>query len=457
MQTKICQLDDLFLVGQEISLTSSLARNAQIAKAFWKTFQEQLRMHHVRQGKQFVKYGLTLRKNDGLIYACGVESKQLYPETFTIYRIPRGTYLCITHHGPMSLLPETIRNIFKHEINTYGGTSQQGELVYVERYDERFHYEEEASIIELYIPLQQTKTTGIEEIEAKTILQNQGTTIQQFSWFGMDFNMNLYKGCSHGCIYCDSRSSCYQISEFDRVRTKKDALLILERELKSKRKKGVIGIGAMSDTYNPFEKQLEITRGALQLIERYGFGVGIDTKSTLILRDLDLLSRISQQYPSIVKLTITCADDALARVIEPHAPSSTKRFQALEQLHRSGIYAGILLMPILPFINDTEDNIRRIVALAAQHHAKFIFPAFGMTLREYQRDYYYYQLDQYFPGKRKLYEQRYHNVYRCDSPHAAKLYAIFKTECQKYHIRYRMPDIIRGYKKKQVQQAQLKL
>mgnify|MGYP001120413779 FL=1 len=158
----------------------------------------------------------------------------------------------------------------------------------------------------------------------------------------------------------------------------------------------------MSDTYNPFEKQQEITRGALQLIDRYGYGVGIDTKSTLVLRDLDLLARIASHNPVIIKLTITCADDALGKMIEPYAPSSSERFLALEELHRAGIYAGILMMPILPFINDTPENITGIVELAAKHHAKFIYPAFGMTLRDNQRDYYYYQLDHYFPGKRRL-------------------------------------------------------
>ena len=170
-----------------------------------------------------------------------------------------------------------------------------------------------------------------------------------------------------------------------------------------------------------------------------------------------MLARIASHNPVIIKLTITCADDALGKMIEPYAPSSSERFLALEELHRAGIYAGILMMPILPFINDTPENITGIVELAAKHHAKFIYPAFGMTLRDNQRDYYYYQLDHYFPGKRRLYEQRYHNVYSCDSPHAAKLYKLFQTECRKYGIRYRMNDIIRGYKKQQVQQGQLKL
>lgn len=457
MEARQCRLDDSFLVGCETRLSTSLQGNARISMAFWRSFNEQLKLYHVKQGKTFVKYALTLRDHGQLLYACGVPSSQLYPEQFRLYRIPRGEYLCFEHHGDMALLPDTIRKIFEEELPKRSITCRKGTLVYFEKYTERFHFHQDSSVIEIYVPLQQDTVAEMEEIEAKTILQGGGTTIGQFSWFGMDFNMNLYKGCNHGCIYCDSRSSCYQVQEFDRVRRKKDELLILERQLKGKRKKGVIGIGAMSDTYNPFEKQLEITRGALQLIDRYGFGVGIDTKSTMILRDLDILSHISSHSPVIVKVTITCADDALAGIIEPHAPSSSERFHVLEKLHQAGIYAVILMMPILPFINDTPENIINIVELAASHHAKFIFPAFGMTLRDNQRDYYYYQLDHYFPGKRKLYEHRYHNVYSCDSPHAARLYKLFKTECQKYGIRYRMNDIIRGYKKQQVQQGQLKL
>lgn len=457
MEARLCRLDDIFLVGCETGLGTSLCKNAGISMAFWKRFNEQLKMYHVKQGKQFLKYALTQRGSQGLTYACGVPSAQLYPEHFQIYRIPKGEYLCIEHHGDMALLPETIRTVFEQELKNRQLTPAKGRLVYFERYDERFHYHQDASVIELYIPLAKNTQDTMEEIEAKTILQGGGNSIGQFSWFGMDFNMNLYKGCNHGCIYCDSRSSCYQVQEFDRVRKKKNELLILERQLKGKRKKGVVGIGAMSDTYNPFEKQHEITRGALKLIDRYGFGVGIDTKSTLVQRDLDLLSRIASHNPVIIKLTITCADDALGKIIEPYAPSSSERFLALEELHQAGIYAGILMMPILPFINDTPENIIGIVALAAKHHAKFIYPAFGMTLRDNQRDYYYYQLDHYFPGKRRLYEQRYHNVYSCDSPHAAKLYKLFQAECQKHGIRYRMNDIIRGYKKQQVRQGQLKL
>lgn len=450
------RLDDILLVGQQLPLGNSLTKNQELAQHFWRTFHKQLRMHHVLQGKHFVKYALTIRKDNQLYYACGVPSQQLYPDHFQLYCIPKGEYYRFKHRGPLSALSQTIRTIFT-TLKQQNLIPWKQELVYFERYDEHFGFDAKDSIIEIYVPKAPLSLYPLEEIEAKSILQSGGTSIGAYSWFGMDYNMNLYKGCNHGCLYCDSRSSCYQVSEFDRVRIKKNELVLLEQELKRKRKKGVIGIGAMSDTYNPFEKQYEITRTALQLIDRYGFGVGLDTKSTLVLRDIDLLKQILQHSPCIIKLTITCADDALARIIEPQAPSSSERFLALEKLHQEGIYAGILMMPILPYINDTEENIRGIVQLAAKHHAKFIFPAFGMTLRDNQRDYYYYQLDQYFPGKRQLYAHRYRNTYSCDSPHAAKLYAIFKKECQAYGIRYRMKDIINGYKKPLIKQAQFQL
>lgn len=454
MQAERKRLDDIFLIGIRTTLSGSLKQNNDIAIKFWRTFNQELKKKHLRQGVHFEKYALTLREGNTLSYACGVPSNQCYPEDFEILRIPKGEYLCFQHQGSLTQLHETIRRIFDQELKTSGLERATGSLVYFEKYDERFAFDDPQSIVEIYVPLKQ-QAQGIEEIPAKSIMSGGGTSIGQFSWFGMDFNMNLYKGCNHGCIYCDSRSCCYQVSEFDRVRTKKDELIILEKQLKGKRKKGIIGIGAMSDTYNPLEKNLEITRGALKLIDRYGFGVGIDTKSTLILRDIDLLQKISSQYPSIVKFTITSADDELGKIIEPYAPASSERFKALEELHHAGIYAGILLMPILPFINDTKENIIELVRLAHEHHAKFIYPAFGMTLRDNQRDYYYYQLDRLFPGKRALYEARYHRVYSCDSPHAGKLYKLFTAECRKYGIRYRMNDIIHGYKKPILKQERL--
>lgn len=278
-------------------------------------------------------------------------------------------------------------------------------------------------------------------IKAKSILQKVGGHSNQ--WFGIDYNINLYKGCSHGCIYCDSRSSCYQIDHFDEVRIKDNEIAILNKELQSKKKKGVVGIGAMSDTYNPFEKNLEITRQALKLLQFYHFGVSIDTKSDLVVRDIDILKQMKNV---IIKFTITTADDELCKKIEPHVCASSARFKAMKALSDNGIFTGVLFTPILPFITDQEDNIRNVIRLAYEHGAKFIYSMFGVTLRENQRDYYYSQLDQLFPGLKEKYQQVFGNNYMCGIRNYSHLKQVFIWECQKYGLLYKMEDIITAYK-----------
>ena len=283
-------------------------------------------------------------------------------------------------------------------------------------------------------------------IKAKTILSkvNNGNL-----WYGIDYNMNLYRGCSHGCIYCDSRSDCYHIENFDVVRGKENALQILEAELIKKRKKGVIGIGAMSDTYNPQEAKYELTRGALQLISKYDFGVSIDTKSDLIIRDLDILEQINSKSNVIVKFTITTPDDELCHKIEPRVCITSKRLQAIKTLSDNGIFVGIMMNPILPFITDKEEDIKKLVYLAHANGAKFISTYMSVTLRENQRDYYYEQLDTLFPGLKQKYIQTYRNNYNCITTNWKMLYNIFITECNKYGILYDMKDIIHAYKKEE--------
>ncbi len=237
----------------------------------------------------------------------------------------------------------------------------------------------------------------MEFIKAKTILSK---VKDGREWYGIDYNMNLYRGCPHQCIYCDSRSNCYHIENFDIVRGKDQALYILEKEL-AKKVHGVVGIGAMSDTYNPFETKYEQTRGALKLIAKYNFGVSIDTKSDLILRDLDLLKEINSHNNVIIKFTITTPHDDLASLIEPNVCVSSKRFQAIKKLSDNGIFVGVMLNPVLPFITDSEEDIKKLVKLAAMNGAKFIHTYMGMTLRENQRDYYFQKLDQHFPGLKK--------------------------------------------------------
>lgn len=283
----------------------------------------------------------------------------------------------------------------------------------------------------------------MEFIPAKTILSGYS---EQTSWFGNNYNMNIYKGCCHGCIYCDSRSECYRVDNFDEVRAKENALALLERELQSKRRKGVVGTGAMSDPYNPFEKKYQFTRGALERINRFGFGVSIATKSDLIIRDIDLLKEIAKHSPVLVKITITTADDLLCSKLEPNVAVSSRRFRAIKALSQEGIFTGVLLMPVLPFLEDTEDNINKIIDLAYENGAKFIYPAFGVTLRQNQREWYYQKLDELFPSLKAKYIKNYGNAYECRSLKAKELWSLFQNKCDAYGILYHMKDIIAGYK-----------
>jgi DNA repair photolyase len=237
------------------------------------------------------------------------------------------------------------------------------------------------------------------------------------------------------------------VEDFDEVRAKENALAIIERELKSKRRTGVIGTGAMSDPYNPFEKEYCLTKGALSLINTYGFGASIVTKSDLITRDIDILKEIQLHSPVLIKLTITTCDDELCKKIEPNVAISSKRFAALKELSDHGIFSGILLMPVLPFIEDNEDNIKGIISLAHESGAKFIYPAFGVTLRQNQREWYYRKLDEKFPVLKQKYMQQFGNAYECRSPKAKELWQLFKKECDSRGILYRMEDIIKCYKK----------
>lgn len=444
---QLTQIDDRFVIGIRTRLTASFSQNLRIIKEFWIAFHRLLLLNHLKQGSGYIKYGITFREHGILYYACAIPAKDHYPDDFEIFLLPRSTYLISMHIGPMDHLPATIHDLMKNYLPQHHFTKKEIDLVYYECYRHGFQFNEQNSKIELGIPIQQQESLEMKALPTKSILQGNGICPQGWSWFGMEYNMNLYKGCPHGCIYCDSRSDCYHVENFDIVRRKENELAILEMELKRKKRKGTIGIGSMSDTYHPLEKKYRITREALKLIHRYGYGVGIDTKSDGILEDLDLIQAISKQHSSIVKITITTADDQLCKIIEPHVVPSSRRFEVLEKLHEAGIFAGILLMPILPFINDTQENIKEIVYQAHLHHAKFIYPGMGVTLRMNQRSYFYYQLDQYFPGKRQLYEKHFHNTYSCDSPQSKLLYEVLKTECQRYGILYRMKDIVNAYQK----------
>lgn len=284
----------------------------------------------------------------------------------------------------------------------------------------------------------------MEYIKAKTIVTNKNGK----GWFGTDYTMNIYRGCCHGCIYCDSRSSCYGIEDFDKVRAKENSTLQIRSELRKKIKKGVIGTGAMSDPYNPFEEKYELTRKALEIIDENNFGVAIATKGKIITRDIDILKDIQKHSPVLAKITITTYKDELSKKIEPGVAPSSERFSVVNKLSENGIFTGILLMPVLPFIEDNHENIIKIVKLAYESGAKFIYPAFGMTLRDKQRAWYFKNLDEKFSGLKKSYLEEYGSNYECRSPRAKELWSVFALECDKYGILYEMKDIVKAYRMK---------
>lgn len=284
----------------------------------------------------------------------------------------------------------------------------------------------------------------METVKAKTLLTRNKST----SWFGCEYNMNIYRGCCHGCLYCDSRSHCYQIDRFDTVRTKENALAILRDQLARKVKSGVVATGAMSDPYNPHEAEQCLTRHALELLAAYGFGAAIATKSNLICRDIDVLKEVAAQSPVLCKLTITTPRDALAQKLEPGAPPSSKRFAALEQLSAAGLFCGVLLMPVMPFLEDDAADITELIDRSHNAGARFIYPAFGLTMRSGQREYLLAGLDAAFPGENlaQRYQKRYGTRYYCSSPRAKQLWQLFCAECDKRGLLYEMRDIVRAYR-----------
>ena len=248
--------------------------------------------------------------------------------------------------------------------------------------------------------------------------------------------MNIYRGCLHGCIYCDSRSLCYQMNhKFEDIEVKANAVGLLENTLRRKRNKCMIGTGAMSDPYMPIEEKLGNMRKCLEEIERYGFGVTMITKSTKVLRDLDLLKKINEKSKCVVQMTLTTYDEYLCRIVEPNVETTYERFRALEILHDNGIPTVVWLCPILPFINDTEENIRGILDYCVRAKVKGIINFdMGVTLRDGNREYFYKKLDEHFPGLKEKYIRMYGNSYQLSSPNSRQLNMIYKSECIKNGI-----------------------
>lgn len=274
-------------------------------------------------------------------------------------------------------------------------------------------------------------------IKAKSILvPNKGPS----HWFGVKYNFNIYRACPHNCIYCDSRSECYQIDNFQQVQVKTNSTLLLDQTLAKKRDKCIIGTGAMSDPYLPLEDSLFLTRDCLKIINQHKFGFHVVTKSPLIVRDLELFKEAAQVHFSAA-LTITTTFEEMAKIVEPNVALPADRLKAIETLSKNNLFVGVLMMPILPFLQDNKKNISSIIRQSADSGAKFIFPWFSVTLRDRQRDYFFQKLDIHYPGLRKQYEKRYGNAYECASPNAKHLYTFFEEECKKYKIITKMENL----------------
>lgn len=271
--------------------------------------------------------------------------------------------------------------------------------------------------------------------------------------------MNLYRGCTHGCIYCDSRSKCYGFThDFEDIEVKINAPELLERALRGKRNKCMIGTGAMCDPYMPVEQTLGLTRKCLEIIARYGFGVAIQTKSPSFLRDLDLLEEINGKAKAVVQMTLTTYDETLCRIVEPHVATTAERVKALEVCRDRGIPTVVWLSPILPFINDTEENIRALLDECVRLKVKGII-CFGMgvTLREGDREYFYAALDRHFPGMKQRYIRTYGNAYEVLSPDNDRLMALFTETCRENGILYKAEDCFGYLHAFPVQQKQISM
>ena len=263
-------------------------------------------------------------------------------------------------------------------------------------------------------------------VDAKTILSGSGGRL----------GMNIYRGCTHGCVYCDSRSLCYHFTHpFEDVEVKQNAPELLEKALRSKRRKCMIGTGSMSDPYMHCEESLRLTRKCLEIILKYGFGAAVQTKSDRILQDIDLLDEINRSAKCVVQMTLTTYDDDLCRILEPNVCNTKRRIEVLEELRRRGIPTVVWLTPILPFVNDTEENVAAILNECVRVGVKGVIDfGMGLTLREGDREYYYAALDRHFPGLKARYIQRYGNAYELPSPRAKELTALLRKICEENSV-----------------------
>lgn len=258
-------------------------------------------------------------------------------------------------------------------------------------------------------------------------------------------NMNIYRGCTHGCIYCDSRSEIYGMTyTFENIEVKSNAVELLDKALSKKRNKCMITTGAMTDPYIPLEKEIRNTRKCLEVIEKHGFGVSLLTKSDLILRDIDILKRINQKSKCVVQITLTTYDEKLCKILEPNVCTTQRRFEVLMEMHKAGIPTVVWLTPILPFINDNEENILGILDYCKQAKVTGLLTfGIGMTLRYGNREYYFKKLEEHFPELKKEYMRKYGSSYGIKSPNSQKLTRIIKKFCKDNNIIYGEKEVFK--------------
>lgn len=267
-------------------------------------------------------------------------------------------------------------------------------------------------------------------VEAKGILSNSG-------------GMNIYRGCSHGCIYCDSRSVCYNMQhKFEDIEVKINAPELLENALRKKKSPIMVGTGSMCDPYMHIETELQLTRKCLEIIDKYGFGATVITKSKNVLRDMALYKSINKKSKAVIQMTLTTFDENLCKILEPNVSTTKERFEALLEFKKENIPTVVWLSPILPFINDTEENLRGILNYCFEAGVKGILCfGMGLTLREGNREYFYKALDSYFPGLKEKYIKKYGESYSLLSDNNSRLMKIFHSECEKHGVMHEVDEI----------------
>lgn len=271
--------------------------------------------------------------------------------------------------------------------------------------------------------------------------------------------MNIYRGCQHGCIYCDARSKCYQMNHrFEDIEVKENAPELLENALKRKRRKCMIGTGAMSDPYIPLEKELKLTRRCLEIINRYGFGVTVQTKSASVMRDIDLFTKINDKSKAVLQMTLTTADESLCRIIEPNVSVTKERFETLKAFHENGIPSVVWFSPFLPFINDTKENIDGLLKYCIDARVRGIICfGIGLTLRDGDREYFYSRLDKHFPNMKERYIYTYGNSYQLTSNNNNVLMNRISEVCRNHGIMFGVENVFSYLRKFESKTEQLSL